>query len=136
MDVPGTNMEKQSSKLGLGWTVTALAAVTGGVGVLLSLFLKKSLGVVLIVGAVVWGLNTFRQDIFDLLNTIQENNQASEIRQLELERERMQIEAEDRERQRRHQAAQEARRERAEERRAKETLNALDLAILKAERQK
>lgn len=133
-------MEQQPNKLGLGWTVTALAAVTGSVGVLLSLVLKKSLGVALIVGAVVWGLNTFRQDIFDLLNRIQENNQASEIRKLELERERMRLEAEDRERQRKHQAAQEIRRERAEQQRqaerSREALNSLDQAIQNAQKYK
>jgi hypothetical protein len=133
-------MNEPKQGLGLGWTVTALGAITGSVGVALGFFLKKSIGIALIILAIVFALNSFREDIFNYLHKIQEHNQASEIRQLELEREKLRLEVQEREQQRKHQAAQEIRRERAEQRqgdaRVREVIERADEAIRNAEKYK
>lgn len=75
----------------------ALAIITGifTLGGLLSVgLLRKSVGVVLIMLVGIYGISQLKGDFFGVIKNFSEKSEASEIRRIELERERMKLEAE------------------------------------------
>jgi hypothetical protein len=119
-------MEQQSKTLGAGWVITILGAITGAVGVVFGYLFQKSLSVIIIVMAVVFAIGTFKDDVLGLVKDQQKRNEASEIRQLEFERERLRLEAEERQQRLKLEAEQRAREARAQQAREKQRAEELE----------
>lgn len=111
--------------------MTFATAIVGASTVALGYMLKRSISIAIVIGAVVMAIGSFKQDVVNLVYDAREKQEASEIRQLELERERMRLEAEERERLLKHKSAQAARQERAEQRRLDEKMRDVQLELLK-----
>lgn len=119
-------MTDQRKGLGAGWVITILGAITGAVSVVFGFLLQKSLSVVIIVMAVVFAIGTFKDDILSLVKDQQRQSEASEIRQLEFERERLRLEAEERQQRLKLEAEQRAREARAQQAREKQRAEELE----------
>lgn len=115
----------------MAWVATFITAVVGATTVALGYMLKRSISIAIVIGAVVVAIGSFKQDIVNLVYDARAKQEASEVRRLELERERMRLEAEERDRLLKYKSAQAARQERAEQRRLDEKMADVQLELLK-----
>jgi hypothetical protein len=108
-------MSDERKGLGAGWVVTLLGAITGAVSVALGFMLKRSLGVVLVIMAVVFAVGSIKGDLLGMFSDWQQRQEASEIRKLEFEREKLRLESEERKQRLKAEAEQRAREQRLQE---------------------
>lgn len=87
-------MSDERKGLGTGWVVAILGTVAGAASVALGFFLKRSIGIVLVILAVSYAISQVKGDIVGVWQDWNRRTEAQDVRQQALEAERLKLEAE------------------------------------------
>lgn len=87
-------MSDERKGLGAGWVVAILGTVAGAASVALGFFLKRSIGIVLVILAVSYAISQVKGDLVGVWQDWNKRAEASEVRQQALEAERLKLETE------------------------------------------
>ena len=86
-------MSDDGRKLGAGWVVAILGTVAGAASVTLGFFLKRSIGIVLVILAVSYAISQVKGDLVGVWQDWNRRTEAQDVRQQALEAERLKLEA-------------------------------------------